>query len=76
MSDAILISIMTSGTALVVCVLGGIITIKVAKIGKQINGRLGELLQLTREKHEAIGKEKGREELKEELNLDTNKIKT
>lgn len=67
-SDAVLISIMTSGTALVVCALGGLITIKVAKISKQINGRLEELLQLTREKHEAIGEKKGREDLKEEIN--------
>ena len=66
MSDNIVISIVTGGFSIVAVAIGGFISVKLAKIEKKVDGRLSELLEITKTSSKAEGNLEGRKESKSE----------
>lgn len=70
MSDAVLISIIAGGFSFAGLVFTGIMTYKLAQLKKDVNGRLTQLLDLTRKSSNAEGNLEGRADLKQEQDFD------
>lgn len=66
MSDGVIIAIISGSFGLVGIIITLIVNWRLSRIKKDINGRLTELLNLTRKSSTAEGNLAGREELKKE----------
>lgn len=70
MSEAVVIAIIGGCFSIAGIITGAIITKKLNKVERDMNGRLTELLELTRKSSNAEGNLEGRLELKDEQKSD------
>jgi hypothetical protein len=66
MSDNVVIAIVTGAFSIIGVAIGGFISVKLAKIEKKVDGRLSELLEITKTSSKAEGNLVGRKESKSE----------
>jgi Na+/citrate or Na+/malate symporter len=68
MTDIVQVAVIGAVATVVVALINN----KIGKVDKKVNGRMDELLELTRKSSHAEGDKKGREDLKQEQ-IDDNK---
>lgn len=66
MTDAVTIAIIGGIVSIAGVIIAGVISVRLKKIEQKINGRLSELLEITRADSEKKGNKEGRAEQKEE----------
>ncbi len=73
MSDAVIISIIGGAFSLIGIIVGAVLNYRLGKVKRDINGRLTQLLELTKKSSQAEGNLEGRADLKHEQDIINNK---